>query len=235
MGKKGKKSAFVRKAKKLTISQKAMNKIFSYTEAIDSEIGGLLLINESKAGPVVEDAILCKQTASHGGVTLDTADIGNMLQELAMEDPSKIGLVKGWWHSHCHFEVYWSPTDNKCFKAFIDTSPTAYGIVVNKDRNILARADISTEVGVVTVNHLGLNMPSYETKEKYTKEVGEKVKFDRIQDYTYMFNEYMWSPQYGNKKQRRQRYGRNILPPSGFNEDYWDYIENQRQKKEDRY
>ncbi len=235
MGKKGKKTAFVRRAKKLKISQKAMNKIFSYTEAIDSEIGGLLLIKESKSGPVVEDAILCKQTASHGGVTLDTVGMEKALLELAIEDPSKIELVKGWWHSHCHFNVYWSPTDNQCFRDFIKTSPTAYGIVVNKDRNILARADIKTEIGVVTVNHLGLDMPSYETKEKYKKEVSEKVKFDRVEDYVFKFNQYMWTPQYKKKGSTRQRYGRNILPPSGFNEDYWDYMEEQQRKEEDRY
>ena len=230
MGKKNKKNAFVRRGKRLKISQKAMNKIFSYTEAIDSEIGGLLLIKESKRGPVVEDALLCKQTASHGGVTLDAAGIGSVLQELAVEDPSKIELVKGWWHSHCHFNVYWSPTDNRCFKDFIKTSPTAYGIVVNKNRNILARADISTEVGVITVNHLGLDMPSYVTKEAYKKEDADKVKFDRIEDYIYRFNAYRMNPGY-NKRGRHI----DVLPPSGFNEDYWDYMEDQQKKREDGY
>jgi len=157
--------------KQILITSKAMEKIYSYTNAVDTEIGGILLIDKTNGKPLIKDALLFKQRATKGDVELDLSNLSTELAKMKKED---VELLKGWWHSHNDMDTFWSGTDDDCFSSLLNVSPVVYGIVVNKKGKLLLRADFKTEIGVLTVDRIKLS-PVVRINNKYVLEAKAKV------------------------------------------------------------
>jgi len=168
----------------IMISVKAMTKIFSYTRTVNSEIGGLMLVNEDENIPIIEDVVLYKQEVTSTTVELDAEELGKQMSILATKNPKKISMLKGWWHSHNDFQTFWSATDDECFENFINAGCNiTYGVVVNKDGSIKARVDIKTPIGIVRFKNIKLTVYFPNSKLRYMKEARRKVSIPKVKSY----------------------------------------------------
>lgn len=178
----------------LTVSIDAMRKIKSYTAGVDGEVCGLLIINnENKLSPVVEDAVILDQVSSSADTNITTEALIKYLVDISNKKPEYAEKVRGWWHSHYNFNVFWSGIDDKTFRAFVNVMPRAYGIVVNKHGNALARLDIKCKNGkVMTFDEIKLKRPRVAIDKKLMAEAKKKVKIKK-----YKFNNKWWSKKGG--------------------------------------
>lgn len=159
----------------LRVSLKALNKMFSYARAVNTEIGGLLLIDDSGDQPLVKDALIFQQTVTGASVELDAEELGKQMEQVAMRRPSKFEMLKGWWHSHNNFDTFWSGVDDECFENFLETNNNVYGIVVNKAGSMKARIDIKTRIGTVQIKNIRV-VPHFErSKLSYMNEARRKI------------------------------------------------------------
>jgi len=142
--------------KEIPISVDAMKKIYSYTEAVDSEIGGLLVVDKVNGKQVISDALIFPQRASGAEFELDIQSVSTEIAKLAKEKKVDIEKIKGWWHSHNDMEVFWSGTDDACFDNLSTISPIVYGIVVNKRGDEKTRVDINTDLGSIKIRDIKL-------------------------------------------------------------------------------
>jgi len=140
----------------IPISVDAMKKIYSYAEAVDSEIAGLLVVDTVNGKQVISDALIFEQRASSAEVELDIKSVSKEIAKLAKEKKVDIEKIKGWWHSHNDMEVFWSSTDDACFDNMSTISSIVYGIVVNKRGDCKSRVDINTELGSIKIKNLKL-------------------------------------------------------------------------------
>lgn len=160
----------------LMINTKALSKIFSYTNAVETEVGGLLVIGKHEGKPIVEDALLFEQTASYGDMELNAEKLAIEIQAMAIKEPRKIEKLCAWWHSHNEMDTFWSTTDDACFRNFLNVGSIAYGIVVNKQGSIQTRVDVKTDRGIFRNEDIKL-VPHVSTMiAKYMAEAREKVK-----------------------------------------------------------
>lgn len=143
----------------VTINLKTLQKIQSYTNAVDSEVGGLLYI--TNGGDIkIEDAYILEQEANSCLVELDEKALGKFIEDMAKKNPEKLKNVRGWWHSHSNGNVFWSSTDDDTTKNFLKYtgSSVVYSLVTNKDADLLCRADINTELGNIKIDNLPVSI-----------------------------------------------------------------------------
>lgn len=158
-----------------------MRKMRSYATGVKSECAGLLYVNnESKTNPIIEDAVILKQEATSGSVDITKKALVKYFSKLAEEKPEDICRSKGWWHSHYDFGVFWSPTDDNTFRNFLDLMPRVYGIVVNANGDMLARADIKcsgqNRSYIRTYNNIKTTVPRIRATKKLKEEAKKLVK-----------------------------------------------------------
>ena len=158
------------------ISVDAMKKIYSYAEAVETEIAGLLIVDTTDGIPIIKDALLFEQEATHGDVELDIDTVSKEAAKLGKENPAKLEMLKGWWHSHANMDVFWSGTDDHCFENFSTIAPIVYGVVVNKRGECKARIDIKTELGSIKIKNIKLTPLVDEFDEACMKEARAKIK-----------------------------------------------------------
>jgi len=157
--------------KKVLITSEALEKIYSYAYAVDTEIGGILLVEKTDGHPIIKDALLFKQRATKGDVELDLTNLSKELSKMKKEDVEKL---KGWWHSHNDMDAFWSGTDDECFANLLNLSSVVYGIVINKQGKLKLRADFKTELGTLRVDNIKL-LPVVNINNKYVLEARAKV------------------------------------------------------------
>ena len=113
----------------INMKNKAYKKIEEYIRRSmkQGEIGGLLLGKIKKDGDInVTNAILLKQlkTASHFEIDEEA------LMDITKNWSGKqLASIIGWWHSHCNFGTFWSPTDSDTFARLCDLSGFCVGVV----------------------------------------------------------------------------------------------------------
>jgi hypothetical protein len=207
----------------LKLSRKAYEKITSYTQAVETEIGGLLVM-DSKDPLLVKDALIFKQEVSGSETELDSKTLIKYLESMAKRSPRKIESIKGWWHSHAKMAVFWSGTDDTCFSDMLSVMPTVFGIVVNKSGEMLARVDLRTDIGNISLNNLKVNIMFPTAKQAYIKEAKRKVK-EKTYEYPNGFRNYgytnrHWEEQWqGNQKEDNTKNGTERRYPY----DIWGY------------
>lgn len=167
---------YLNKTNPINVSSKAASKIFAYTNAVEAEIGGLLVIEEEGGVATVTDALLYKQRANVGGVLLDAGNLAKQLNKIALEQPEKLEKIKGWWHSHYNFSTFWSPTDDACFSNFLKVCPVTYGIVVNTAGKAKARVDMKTGIGLIRVCNADFELGEIVQMPECVAEAKQKVK-----------------------------------------------------------
>lgn len=164
------------KTRPINVSSEAASKIFAYTKAVDTEVGGLLVVEEERGITTVTDALLFNQRASMGGMHLNPKTLAKQLNKIALEEPEKLEKIKGWWHSHCNMGVYWSYIDNACFSNFLQVCQATYGIVVNKQGKAKARLDVRTGVGIVSVGNADFELGEILPRPECVAEAKKKVR-----------------------------------------------------------
>lgn len=164
------------KTNPISITSEAASKIFAYTKAVNTEVGGLLVIEEEQGVASVTDALLFNQRASMGGMHLNPKTLAKQLNKIALEEPEKLEKIKGWWHSHCNMGVFWSPVDDACFSNFLQVCQSTYGIVVNKQGKAKARLDTWTGIGIVSVGNADFELGEIVPRPECAAEAKRKVK-----------------------------------------------------------
>jgi proteasome lid subunit RPN8/RPN11 len=158
------------KVNEILVPSKVLEKIFTYARAVDSEIGGLMVVDESGEKPLIKDCLLSKQKANSSEMELDPDAIAEMLESAIKKKNINIEQISGWWHSHSNFETFWSGQDDDCFDCISNTSPIVYGIVINKSGDMLGRIDIKTRIGTIKVNNVKITPFYGKDKGKFVKD-----------------------------------------------------------------
>lgn len=211
----------------ILVSAKALEKIFTYARAVDSEIGGLMIVDESGEKPLIKDCLLSKQKVSGVEMELDPDSLAKMFEEEALKKKSRIENAKGWWHSHVNMGTFWSSTDDDCFGNMLNTSQVVYGVVITKNGSILGRIDIKTPIGVITINKVKIT-PWYGNKAntKYVKEAKDSIIIEKIKPVNSVWENFKTKENYyydnrpdpiqyvGSKKEKKEEL---------FNDDYAYY------------
>lgn len=156
---------------RIIIPYRVFEKMFYYTNSVQSEISGLGGVQIDGKEIVIKDVLLFKQECSAGGTTLDAEQLSEFLVGLikARKKPEDYKL---WWHSHYNFETYWSPTDDENIADLSKDSLLA-SICINQFGDTVGRLDekgLSANLPITVVPKI-----RKKTFEKYKKEAKEKV------------------------------------------------------------
>lgn len=168
---------------KLLIPMIEYEKIVAYAKVCEDEITGFFDVEYSleRGGFLVTKVYkLLKQVAGAGDVEIDEPQIAEFNLELIKQGAEH--LPRGWWHSHVNMTTFLSTTDEATLKALSNDS-FVVAVVVNKDQEITAVAEISQPVPLrldLDVKILYENAAQVEAAEK---EVAKKVNAREVKHY----------------------------------------------------
>ena len=165
--------------KKFYITELAYKKMMGYTQAVDGEVGGLLVVDETTDDVIISDITLPEQEISTGSVELDQNDMGKFMEDALKNNRELLPRLKGWWHSHAEMGTFWSGTDDTQFQHMLDyyTSKKVYGIVVNKKQDLILRVDMQTPLGAITFDKIPVDIiANKDNNQQFKEETDLKVK-----------------------------------------------------------
>jgi hypothetical protein len=141
--------------------------------AMFREINGAIHVSNFVIAEVLEGFDNYENDLSTAGSTVVNPKVLSQHRKLCKELKYE-GLV--WIHSHCHFGVFWSSTDERCIKNF-PGHKRLLSIVVNKAKNFMIRMDTAFLSKIETINintiHVLDTELSNERMEQITKECKE--------------------------------------------------------------
>jgi len=158
------------------ITDKAFYKMFFFTEIVETEIGGILLIKKRGKKLVIEDAILIEQDVSVGTVNLSM----DAMSKFMLENPDLCPKIKGWWHSHANGTAFFSSVDETTSRGLADMCGESIAIVTSKGG--ITGEGFNMLVGVNDGKNTTL-LPEVKSEIKYynycMKEISEKLKIEK--------------------------------------------------------
>ena len=106
---------------RVRIPQPVWTRLWAYIRACPVEVGGLGSVVNRHDGLVITDVFLLKQKVGTAHTNLDTAAVREFVLDWIKQgkDPEQL---KFWWHSHAHFPVGWSPTDEDTIRRMTESS-----------------------------------------------------------------------------------------------------------------
>ena len=157
---------------KVFITEQALKKIRCYTELQDSEIMGLLEIEEEEGVPTIMDIHLLKQEVTGSSCELDTEKLGEFIHN----NPLLASKIKGWWHSHYNFGAYFSSIDDEAIDNLLKHLKYCVSICSNQEKDLAIRFDL--KVPRLTFEKVGYEVPFKDDKfkKKCEKEIKKFVK-----------------------------------------------------------
>lgn len=160
---------------KVKVKYKAYLKLTNYTRKINTEWGGLLVVNKRDNVLVVEDVLLLPQSASLSYFKLNPKELSKALEGYARNSPELLPKLKGWAHSHVNMNVYWSGEDDDTFVGLCRYfGDFVLGVVVNKNKEQRWRVDINTSAfGRMVADNLiaEIILENGAAKKEYLKEI----------------------------------------------------------------
>lgn len=114
---------------KLCIPDAVYRKVMYWIDKAPGEVSGLGMIEMTKEGAKVVDAILLPQKNSSTTTDIDPEGVHKALFTFR-EHPGKLAW---WWHSHASMGVFWSGTDTATIKE-LGMAGWAFATVLNKKR-----------------------------------------------------------------------------------------------------
>jgi len=124
------------------IASETWRRLIAYARHALGEVGGVALLNPTTDGFEIIDPILPPQRASQGSVALDNAVVDEWLRENFPTEADKampnVNYVL--WHSHGDMSAYFSGTDEKWIKEFVNKG-ALMSLVINRESEFDIRVD----------------------------------------------------------------------------------------------
>lgn len=163
---------------KVLISLAAFAKLKAYTHLCPIEINGLGIVERIGNDFFITDIFILKQKVSGNSAEIDDMALNLLLYEVTKSggDPAKLRLQ---WHSHAHFDSFWSADD---VETIFDFGDFMISLVINKQGDYKCRLDLKKPFYLSLDVRLKLLLPSPQDEiiEHCKKEIKEKVEFGII-------------------------------------------------------
>jgi hypothetical protein len=160
-----------------------LSEIMFYVTSLDSEVGGLGLLEIDKNNNIcVEEIYLLEQTVHGAKCELSSTGISNFYEELIAEgrgdDISKINF---WWHSHNDMGAFFSTTDDTTMKEWPGQYQVA--LVINNKGEMKGR--LMSRVPALMIMDVDIMVDwLYVTQcDEWKKNIAEKVTKEVIPTY----------------------------------------------------
>lgn len=133
------------------VEQHVKDKMQGWCNAANSEVSGLFCVRLSGSIFYVYDVFLPEQNGSSGFTRIDGHASGRLYGYLQR----KYGMqgmadLKGWWHTHYTFGMFWSGTDDDTAQSnAILAEDWSLSIVINQAGHWLARVDVVSPIPVM--------------------------------------------------------------------------------------
>lgn len=116
---------------KIKISEEAFEKMLYFTKKVNSEIGGLLKLEND----MITDVILLEQEVSNASVNIEARDIAKFVAD----NESMLHFIKGMWHSHNGMQTFFSSVDENTGNTMASINGYWISIVVNKKSEMVCK------------------------------------------------------------------------------------------------
>jgi proteasome lid subunit RPN8/RPN11 len=180
---------YIQKAPKtIKISNLAHKKMLDMSRAVDSEVGGMLVCTISEDEISIDDLLIPEQTVSGASVDIDSDKLSEFVTPLAESDPELFSRIRGWWHSHCNMEPFWSGTDTNNIKDMLKDFSTLISVVSNVHGAMTVRLDLKaqSECGevIITIDNMEPEFETATESNPWVEEQKAKIK-DTVSKYDY--------------------------------------------------
>jgi len=131
------------------IPQGVYDKMFALTMSVNSEISSYFTCHLRKDGEKsdtgqeiwVDEIFILKNESSSTHTRIDKGDLSRVMVDM-IRRKEDIKYLRGWFHTHYNFDVFWSGTDHKTASEDLHNSRWTLSIVMNQRREIRARVDV---------------------------------------------------------------------------------------------
>ena len=133
------------------VEQHVKDKMEGWCSAANSEVSGLFCVNLLNGIFTVYDVFLPEQQGSSGFTKMDGYATGRLYGYLQRKyGVSGMADLKGWWHTHYNFGVFWSGTDDDTAQSNAQLAEDwSLSIVINQKGDWLARVDVVSPIPVM--------------------------------------------------------------------------------------
>lgn len=173
----------------ILISDQAYDDIYTIVDIADKEVAWLGTVKQEENKFIIEEIFLFKQKASHAFCELDAGDISDWGTRLVLEREDAMEVLnnlKFWGHSHVNMGVFPSHQDDMQMKEFQKTDFFIRGIFNKKGEIKFDLYLNQMGIEIHDVPWRRMTVVNSETREKWEKEISEKV----TQDYYYQYMRY---------------------------------------------
>lgn len=162
------------------VEQHVKDKMQGWCNAANGEVSGLFLTKLVDSIFHVYDVFLPEQWGSSGFTKIDGHASGRLYGYLSRKYGFEgMGDLKGWWHTHYNFNVFWSGTDDDTAQKNAELAEDwGLSIVINQKGDWLARVDVIQPIRVM-VDKLPITfVPNTKAhaKRDYARDVAKWVK-----------------------------------------------------------
>lgn len=150
--------------------------LMGWCKAADSEVSGLMLVDfdEKEKALKVGNIYLPKQECDSTSTDLDDDAIA-LLQQKLHKEGINLKSLRGWWHTHYNFSVFWSGKDTETISKLMSGNEWFLSIVVNHDEDFKARLDIAAPFNI-TIDDLDIVVTGQtEDLSKFKKDIDAQV------------------------------------------------------------
>lgn len=173
---------------KLKLPWEQYQKLQTYADNVDTEIGGLGKVILEKGEFTITDVFLLEQEATSGECELSAEGVAVLYDEL-LDNDEDVDDIKMWWHSHGTMGVFFSKTDTDT----MDEWPGDWivAIVINKKKELKARFQVQKPIPMYMDLDVEIEYPVVvniqalidEIDLKVTKPVTAVTKYNGIPNY----------------------------------------------------
>lgn len=135
---------------KVTMAANVWEYLMGWCKAASSEVSGMMLVeyDATKKALHVSNIYLPKQDCDSASTEIDDEAMAG-LQMMLHKEKKNLKSLRGWWHTHYNFNVFWSSTDTDTIGKLMSGNEWFLSIVVNQAGDFKARVDISTPFPLV--------------------------------------------------------------------------------------
>lgn len=136
------------------VEEHVKDKMQGWCNAANSEVSGLFMVHLVGGIFTVYDVFLPEQMGSSGFTKIDGHATGRLYSYLRRRyGLSGMADLKGWWHTHYTFGVFWSGTDDDTAQSNATLAEDwSLSIVINQKGDWLARVDVVSPIPVMVDN-----------------------------------------------------------------------------------
>jgi hypothetical protein len=189
---------------KVQMASEVWDHLMGWCKAATSEVSGMMLVEyDPKEGTLnVNSIYLPKQECDSASTEIDDDALAELQMQVHKEGKN-LKSMRGWWHTHYNFSVFWSGTDTGTIDKLMSGNDWFLSIVVNQSEEFKARLDIATPFPIVIDDMDIVVTGQTEDLSKYKKDIDAQVsrKTHVIQQHSH------YQYPYGRWEQNEHGYG----------------------------